>query len=119
MAYRSRYTGRYSGIGSMLSRPWLQAPCLAAAEKIKNEAQALAPVGNPTEDRHAGLYEASFSVVPIYKNVPFRGRPRQRAGARVLNTAPHAWRVEYGDGRVPEYAPLRRAIEALKAARGG
>jgi hypothetical protein len=90
-----------------------------AALKIQAEAQALAPVGDPTEDRHPGLYKASFVVIPIFKNVPFRGRPRQRAGARVINTAPHAWRVEHGDGRVPRYAPLQTAIDALKAAHRG
>lgn len=117
--YRSKYTGRYSGIGAMLSRPWLQAPCVARAEELKSLAQATAPVGDPTEDAHPGLYKASFDVAPIYKNVPFRGKPRQRASARVMNTAPHAWRVEHGDGRVPRYAPLQKAVDALKAAHRG
>lgn len=118
MAYRSTYTGRYSGIGAMLSRPWMHVPCKAAAIKLQTAAQAVAPVGDPLEDRHPGLYKASFAVVPIVKNVPFRGRPRQRAGARVMNVAPHAWRVEHGDGRVPRYAPLQRAIDTMKATHG-
>jgi hypothetical protein len=119
MTYRSKYTGRYSGIGAMLSRPWLHAPCKVAALKIQAEAQALAPVGDPTEDRHPGLYKASFVVVPLNKNVPFRGKPRVRAGARVMNTAPHARILEYGNTKTPRYAIFRHAIDNLKVAHGG
>ncbi|MEU8840230.1 hypothetical protein AB0D97_14015 [Streptomyces roseus] len=119
MTYRSKYTGRYSGIGAMLSQPWMHAPCKVAALKIQAAAQAIAPVGDPEEDRHPGLYKASFSVIPLNKNVPFRGKPRIRAGARVMNTAPHAWRVEHGDGRVPRYATLQTAIDTVKAAHSG
>ncbi|MGW2514695.1 hypothetical protein ACWC0A_36025 [Streptomyces scopuliridis] len=118
MAYRSKYTGRYSGMGKMLSMPWLQAPCLAAAEEIKTVAQSIAPVGDPAEDRHPGLYKASFTVVPHTKNVPFRGKPRLRTGARLLNTAPHAAIVEFGNGRTPRYAVLSRAREIVEAAHG-
>ncbi|MFB8071132.1 hypothetical protein [Streptomyces californicus] len=119
MAYRSTYTGKYNGLGRMVSRPWLAKPCRDAAVKIMEAAQAGAPVGNPEEDRHPGLYKASFDVVPVLKNVPFRGKPRQRYGAAAINTAPHAWRVEKGDGRVPRYAPLQRAVDTVKAAHGG
>ncbi|QEU76877.1 hypothetical protein CP967_31110 [Streptomyces nitrosporeus] len=103
----------------MVSRPWLAKPCRDAAVKIMQVAQAGAPVGNPAEDTHPGLYKASFDVVPTVKNVPFRGKPRQRFGAQVINTAPHAWRVEKGDGRVPRYAPLQTAVDTVKAAHGG
>lgn len=118
MAYRSKYTGRYSGLGAMVSAPWLQARCVAAADEIGVAAQAVSPVGDPTEDAHPGLYKASFSVVPIAKSVRFRGRPRRRHGARLINSASHAWRVEHGDGRVPRYAPMQTAIDAVKAIYG-
>ncbi|MEW1551361.1 hypothetical protein [Streptomyces tsukubensis] len=116
---RSTYKGRYTGIGAMLQRPWLQRPCIKAAEELKTLAEGFSPTGDPEEDPHPGLYRASFAVVPIMKNVPFKGRPRQRPGARLVNRAGHAWRVEKGDGRVPRYAPVSRAIDALKAAHGG
>lgn len=119
MAYRSKYTGRYVGLGRMVGRPWMAKPCRDAAVRIMQVAQADAPVGNPAEDKHPGLYKRSFDVVPVVKNVPFRGKPRQRYGAQVINTAPHAWRVEKGDGRVPRYAPFQRAIDTMKAAHGG
>lgn len=117
--FRSKYTGRYNGIGRMLQRPWLQRPCKNAAVKMKSYAEAVSPTGDPAEDSHPGLYRASFDVLPIYKNVPFRGKPRMRPGARLINTAPHAWRVEKGDGRVPRYAPLQKAMDAAKAAHSG
>ncbi|MFJ6720490.1 hypothetical protein [Streptomyces sp. NPDC091259] len=118
MSYRSKYTGRYSGIGAMLTRPMFHAPCRVAALKIQAAAQSVAPVGDPEEDRHPGLYKDSFVVEPLNKNVPFHGKSRIRAGARVMNLAPHAWRVEHGDGRVARYAPFLKAIDAVKAAHG-
>lgn len=109
MAYRSKYHGRYSGIGTMLSRPWLQAPCIAAAEKLKTIAEGRSP-------RETGEYSRSFKVVPIAKNVPFRGKPRIRSGARLVNTSDHAWIVEYGNGRTPRHLVLWKSIDDLKAA---
>ncbi|MFE0326335.1 hypothetical protein ACFW08_05900 [Streptomyces sp. NPDC058960] len=113
----SKYTGRYSGIGKLFQRPGIQRACRRAAVEMKAVAEAGSPVGSPADgDRHPGEYRASFDVVPVFKNIPFRGKPRMRAGARLINTAPHAWRVEHGDGRVPRYAVLQRAIDTMKAA---
>lgn len=117
-AYRSKYTGRYTGIGALFTKPGIQRKCRDAAVQMKTVAEGSSPVGDPEEDRHPGLYARSFDVVPIYKNVPFRGKPKMRAGARLINTAAHAWRVEHGDGRVPRYATLQRAMEAVVAAHG-
>ncbi|WP_425837326.1 HK97 gp10 family phage protein [Streptomyces fractus] len=119
MAYRSKYHGRYSGIGTMLSRPWLQKPCKDAAVRLKAAAEAHAPVGDPVEDNHSGRYKASFDVVPVVKNVPFRGKPRMRAGARLINTAPYAHILEYGNGVTPRYAVFRKSIDDLKAGHRG
>lgn len=116
MAYRSKYVGRYSGIGKLFMKPGVQRACRKAAVQMKAIAEGTSPVGDPNEDRHPGLYAASFDVVPVVKNIPFRGKPRLRAGARLINTAPYAWRVEHGDGRVPRYAVLSRAIDTMKAA---
>lgn len=119
MAYRSTYTGRYQGIGRLFMRPGIQRACRDAAVRMKGIAEPLSPVGKEADgDRHPGLYKRSFDVIPIVKNVPFKGRPKLRAGARLINTAPHAWRVEKGDGRVPRYAVMQRAMDAMKAAHG-
>ncbi|MEU1037699.1 hypothetical protein [Streptomyces sp. NPDC005907] len=118
--FRSKYTGRYSGIGKLFTKPGVQRACKDAAVKMKGIAESMSPVGDPADgDEHPGLYKSSFDVVPIWKNVPFRGRPKTRAGARLINTAPHAWRVEHGDGRVPRYAVMQRTIDAMKAAHRG
>ncbi|MFD5161051.1 hypothetical protein ACFWMJ_23730 [Streptomyces hawaiiensis] len=114
--FRSKYTGRYTGIGKIFTSPGVQRACRKAAVELKGIAEGTSPVGDPEEDRHPGLYARSFDVVPIYKNIPFRGKPKMRAGARLVNTAPHAWRVEKGDGRVSRYAVMQRAIDTMKAA---
>jgi hypothetical protein len=116
MSYRSKYTGNFRGIGKIFMKPGVQRACRTAAVELKSISEGAAPVGDPEEDRHPGLYARSFDVVPIVKNVRFKGRPKLRAGARLINTAPHAWRVEKGDGRVPRYAIMQRAIDTMKAA---
>jgi len=109
MAYRSKYHGRYSGIGAMLSRPWMQTKCVSTAERLKGVAEGNSP-------RETGRYADSFRVLPVTKNVPFRGKPRLRAGARLINTSDHARIVEHGNGRTPRYAVLSKSIDDLKAA---
>ncbi|MFB7823882.1 hypothetical protein [Streptomyces hydrogenans] len=113
MAY---YKAHFRNTGLMLKKPMFHAPCLKAAERMQSFAESVSPVGDPAEDAHPGLYRSSFKTMPIFKDVRFKGRPTSRAGARLLNVAPHAWRVEYGDGRVPRYAPLQKAIDMAKGA---
>lgn len=72
MAY---YKASFPGTGRMLQRPWLQPPCLDAANELKGLAEGVSPVGDPLEDKHPGLYRASFEVLPIFKSVRFKGRP--------------------------------------------
>ncbi|KDQ65762.1 hypothetical protein [Streptomyces sp. NTK 937] len=115
MTYRSKYVGKYSGLGRMVSRPWMGKPCRDAAVRIMHSAEGFSPVGDPAEDRHPGLYKASFSVEPVFRNIPFRGKPRMRHGAMVVNTAPHAKAVEYGNWNIPRYAPLTKAYMAALA----
>lgn len=117
MAFRSKYRGDFDGIGKLMKLPGIQLACRAAAVEIKEAAEQHAPVGNPDKDRHSGLYKRSFDVVPIEKNVPWRGTPRLRRGARVINTAPHALVVEYGGGTnsTPRYAVFLKAVEDVSA----
>jgi hypothetical protein len=117
MTYRSTYTGRYTGIGKLFTRPGVQLACRKAAVEMKGIAEGMAPHGDPADgDRHPGLYAASFDVVPVWRNIKWKGQSRWRAGARLINTSSHAWRVEHGDGRVPRYAVLQRTIDAKKGA---
>ncbi|MFI6444716.1 hypothetical protein [Kitasatospora sp. NPDC050543] len=111
----STYTGRYNGIGRLLQNPAVRQATARAARRMKGIAEGLSPVGDPATDRHSGEYKNSFAVVPVTVNVPFRGKPRLRAGSRLVNTAGHAKDVEYGNGKVQRYAVLRRTIDAAKA----
>jgi hypothetical protein len=116
MSYRSTYTGRYSGIGKLLQRPGIQRACRDAAVKLKAIAEGRAPVGDPKTDSHSGRYKDSFDVVPVYLDIPFRGKSRIRAGARLINDSPEARIVEHGTGNTPRYAVLSKSIDDLKAA---
>lgn len=114
MAYRSKYSGRYSGMGAMLRQPWMLQAVLPVAHEMQGIAEALSPTGTPDEDAHPGLYRASFEIRYGTKNIPFRGRPAQRVVAQLVNTAPHAGIVEYGNSRTPRYAVLSQTIDAAK-----
>ncbi|MGW1269688.1 hypothetical protein [Streptomyces sp. NPDC002491] len=104
----------------MFMRPGIQRACRDAAVAMKAVAEAGSPEGNPEDgDHHPGLYRSSFDVVPVVRNIKWKGRPKLRAGARLINVAPHAWRVEHGDGRVQRYAVMARAIDTMKAAHRG
>lgn len=96
-----------SGVGELLRSPGLEAALLLVAEAIKAEAEAIAPVGQPPEDRHPGLYKRSFLVTSKVTNK----RGGRRVVAYVRNVAPHAARVEYGaeGGRGGAHHVLLRA----------
>ncbi|MFI8084365.1 hypothetical protein ACIF6L_26625 [Kitasatospora sp. NPDC086009] len=114
----STYTGRYNGIGNLLRSAGVQRATIQAAERVRRAAEFLSPVGNPGEDPHPGQYRASFVVVPVTKNVPFRGKSRTRAAARLMNVSGHARAVEYGNGKVQRYAVLRTALDAARVTDG-
>lgn len=77
--------------------------CYDVARQVMSNAQALAPDG-PT-----GRYASSFSVSRISE----RMGGAERAGAQVVNDAPHAAAVEFGNRRVAGQHVLTRALEGL------
>lgn len=109
---RPTYRGRYSGIGSMFQRPWMQRAVRKVAVDMKG-------VAEPSSPRETGEYSRSFDVVPVFLNIPFEGKPRMRAGARLINTSDHARHVEYGNGNTPRYAVLHKVVDEFKAAHRG
>lgn len=109
---RPTYRGRYSGIGAMFQRPWMQRAVRKTAVEMKAAAEATSP-------RETGEYSRSFDVVPVFLNIPFKGKPRMRAGARLVNTSDHARHVEYGNGNTPRYAVLHKTVDEFKAAHRG
>ena len=80
------------------------------ADKIKDRAEEIAPVGAPWEpDDHAGRYKASFSS-EVHTH---GGIHRDRAEATVRNDALEAQYVEFGHrGREPYHTLLRATFEA-------
>lgn len=106
------YRGRYSGIGSMFQRPWLQRAVRKVAVDMKGVAEGRSP-------RETGDYSTSFDVLPVFLNIPFQGKPRMRAGARLVNHSDHAQHVEYGNGKTPRYAVIHKTVDEFKAAHRG
>ncbi len=114
----STYRGSYVGIRKILTMPSVAVAVEVAAATMLPIAEALSPEGDPSTDRHAGLYRGSWVVVRGTKSVRYRGRPTKRPYGRLLNTTAYARQVEYGTGRVPRYAVARRTMDAA-VSRGG
>lgn len=104
------FRASYHGVGEMLRSPWMQAEMRRRAEKVKAAAEAIAPVGDPAYDRHAGRYKASFVVESGSRG----GFKRDRAYGKVTNSAPYAIWVEKGNSRTPAHHVLRRALKAAE-----
>lgn len=112
MTSRPTYRGRYTGIGGMFTRPWMQRATRRVAVDMKAVAEGRSP-------RETGEYASSFDVVPVLLNIPFQGKPKMRAGSRLLNDSDHARHVEYGNGETPRYAVLHTVVDTFKAAHRG
>jgi len=102
MAARFRMSRK--GVGELLRSPMVRAEMVRRAEVIKGVAEAIAPVGGPS-DPHAGTYKSSFYVTSTDRG----GRRRDRAVAVVGNRAYYARWVEYGTEKVPAHHVLLRA----------
>jgi HK97 gp10 family phage protein len=97
---KPRFRPNRKGIGQMLRSPQMEAAMRARAQRIKEKAQADAPVDS-------GTYAASFEVDSTREG----GVHGDRAEARVINTAPHAVAVEFGTSTTPAHRTLGRAAE--------
>jgi hypothetical protein len=99
------YDANYAGIGEMLCMPGMVADMRRRAEKVKDFAEATAPVddGGP----HPGRYKAAFHVDSGIQ----QGKTR-RAFGRVTNDSPEAFYVEYGNRNVPKHRTLGTALTA-------
>lgn len=71
------------------------------AEEVRRRAVGYAP-------EHSGVYKQSFRIESTRRG----GVRGDRAEARVINSAPHAAAVEWGNARTPRYRPLGRAAGA-------
>jgi hypothetical protein len=102
----ARFRPNRQGIGRMLRMPSMQAEMLRRAEVIRNIAISMSPVYE--KGPSAGRYKASWESVSLARG----GARRNRAAARVRNTAYYARWVEYGTEKVPAHHVLLRAAQA-------
>jgi hypothetical protein len=104
------YNPDHEGIRRFLNSEDMKLVVKHYADKIKDRAEAIAPVGTPWEpDEHVGRYKRNFSV-DVHTH---GGATRDRAEAFVRNDSPEAIYVEYGHfGREPYHTLLRAAIES-------
>lgn len=109
MARAVTFKASYTGIGEMLRSPEMQSAMRQLAEKVKARGEANAPVGDPSEDPHAGRYKASF-----YISTGVQQRKTSRAYAEVGNTAPEALTVEYGTTDTDAHHTLLNALAAAR-----
>ena len=103
----ARFKMSNKGVGQLLRSPMVEAEMLRRAGLIKSVAEAIAPVGGPS-DPHPGQYKASFYVSSTTRG----GRRRDRATATVGNHASYAAHVEYGTERYRGQHVLLRAARA-------
>lgn len=96
----------YDGIGDMLRADWMADAMLGYVRKAKTRAEAIAPVGDPASDPHAGEYKTSFRIEAERRG----GAKKDRAEATLLNVADHAIQVEKGNSRQEGQHVLMRAI---------
>lgn len=106
----SDYNPDHTGMAEFLQSGMMQRMVGEVADKIRDRAMAMAPVGNPIDDEHPGRYKASFHVLVHARG----GATGDRAEAIVYNDSPEAIWVEFGhQGREPYHILLRAATEAV------
>lgn len=108
----SKISFSYTGIGAMLRSAGMVEHMVARAQKIKDRAEADAPVyDGPGRDPHRGRYKDSFGVDGTARG----GVRKDRAAGIVTNDAPEAVLVEFGarahDVTVPDGKHGTRTIK--------
>jgi hypothetical protein len=102
----ARYRQSYAGVGDLLRSDMVFVEVVRRGHDVAAEGERIAPVDE--DGPHPGRYKAAFSV-----EADRRGGARQdRAVARVVNDAPEALAVEFGNRNTPQHATLRRALDA-------
>ena len=99
------------GLGAMINAPFMVAEMERRMSNAKDFAEAIAPVGDPATDSHSGRYLASFHV----EAGDHGGVHDDRAWAELVNDAPEALFVEYGNrGPQPQHVMLRALVEGAR-----
>lgn len=104
------YTPDQIGMAEFLNSPGMMRLVEHYADKIRDRAEAMAPIGEPWEDDHPGRYKASFHV----RSHRLGGATSDRAEAIVYNDSPEAVFVEYGHRGLEPYHTLLRAAQQVE-----
>lgn len=107
-----------TGVSALLASPQMIAGIRTITEThLKPIAESISPVGIPPEDKHPGLYQRSFRVIDrshwITRTQDHGSQPR--AQISLINTAPHALGVEFGNVRINARHTIEKAC-AIAAA---
>lgn len=108
-AQGSKLTLSYEGIGRMLRSEAMQAEMKRRADRVRDMAEATAPVG-PPEDPHRGEFKGSFRSSVVARG----GRKRDRAAGIVESTDPRAIHIEFGTSLTRGHHTLRNALRAAQ-----
>lgn len=96
----------------VLASDWMLSEMKRRADKVRERAEATAPVGGEG-DPHPGLYKDSFDSGSEIRLVPNEdGQLRPRAYGVVTNSAPYAIDLEYGSKHNKRYRTLGHALDA-------
>lgn len=102
----SKFNASFTGIGELLKSDMMRDAMEDRANRVKTEAESLAPVS--AHDKHPGRYRRSFHV-----SVGLNAR-RSRVEAVVSNDSPEALHVEKGTRNNNPYHVLTRALDVLR-----
>lgn len=103
------YRHDYKAFGeAVLQAPFMVAEMKRRADLVADAARAIAPVGDPVYDSHAGRY-----LETITSSAEVRTHGTRRAVGTVTADSPEATFVEYGSASgTPAYHILARALNA-------
>jgi hypothetical protein len=105
----SEYTPDLIGVRAyLMTDPLLSVALEEMAKQAYQKAQSIAPVGDPKKDKDSGEYHESLYVE---KHIS-----QSRMSFRIGSTSKKAWWVEYGTKKMPKFAVLRRALDAVTGA---
>jgi hypothetical protein len=98
----------YEAVGSEILRSgFMMEHMHSRASRMKDYAEAIAPVYKGANDPHRGRYKESFNADEVTDH---GGWHADRACAYLTNTSPEAFYVEYGTSSQRAHGTLRQAM---------
>lgn len=105
---KAKFTPSRRGIGKLLNSPQMLEATIYFADKVLRRAEATAPVYE--QGPHPGRYKRAFTIEAQLNG----GLKHNRAQAKVVNTSPEAFLVEYGSKNNDRHRTLGSAGDAAR-----